>query len=87
MTTRVEFKNQNKRAKGKERESQKTLLITENKAMVTRAEAAKAAGNSGCGWERAHCDKHRVTEGSADSLYRTPETSITCMLSTIRIKI
>lgn len=55
--------------------------------MVTRAEAAKAAGNRGCGWEHAHRDKHRVTEGSADSLYSTPETSITCMLSTIRIKI
>ena len=38
-------------------------------------------------WEYAYCDEHGIMQGSAESLYCTPETNITLYVNYTGIKI
>ena len=52
------------------------LLTIENKLRVAGGEVGR--GWAGCvmGIKEGTCDEHRVMDGSAESLYRTPETDV-----------
>jgi len=69
--TRVEFKKQNKGAKGQKRERQ-----TKEQTLNCREQTdGYQRGNRGRG--ECTCEEHQVLCGNVQSLYCTPETNIT----------